>query len=201
MKTIQERLPNMFNILQLARQHVYDSKSLICSDTTEEHLTIRRSKFLMRTQVSLYILAIIETSKIFGRDGDYYNLHKVINIVKHGYQSVKTKISKEQIADFENQINSEKVKKSISKLHELRDEHYAHSDKTPQNDVHGVGLYYDELLEIIELAEKICCTLSEKLYDEQRITEIFDRNGVKSLVKKLTEYNRLKSQEIINRTK
>ncbi len=54
---------------------------------------------------------------------------------------------------------------------------------------------------LIVLAEKICSSILEKLFDEQRITEVFDVNGVKKLVDNLTEFNRLKVQELINGTK
>lgn len=173
---LKKYFEELLYILNRGGQFLLDSHSLLMTESSAEFTLVNRNRFLSRVRDNFWVLSIIEFYKIYGGKNDDYRLHKLINLLKHNYSSSewKTQITLQEIIELEALLNDNETVSRITKLHELRNQHYAHRQKNPNNNSHQIGFYAEDLNELYKLAILICNKLIEKLFKEESFSYKID---------------------------
>lgn len=170
MKTIKEietELSKISEILHYCRKLTYDSHCMLVAKTNTKHIIIWRDKFLTRTRDSLWFLSIIELSKIYGQNkqNDHFSIMILVAELRKSHSTSKWKemISSKELKQCAAELKASDIKIRVNKLKELRNQHLAHTDKNPNNNIYNVKFYFDDSTYLIEQAEKMITFLSMKL--------------------------------------
>ena len=172
---IEKDLIKCHDILIFSRQLIYDSYNMLMTNKNEKFTIISRDKFLNRVRDSFRILATIELSKLFGTKNISFSIVCLIKILEENYEQSDWRfmISLDELKQIKFELNSENTQKQIKNLKEIRDQHYAHSDKTPENNIYDITLYYEDYFSIINKSELILQTLFNKLLDKSISPSIY----------------------------
>lgn len=172
---IEKDLIKCNDILIFSRQLIYDSYHMLMTNKNEKFTIILRDKFLNRVRDPFRILATIELSKLFENKNKCFSIVCLIKILEEEYEQSdwKNMISLYELKQIKFKLNAEDTKKQIKNLKEIRDQHYAHSDKTPENNIYDIALYYEDYFSIINKSELILQTLFNKLLDKSISPSIY----------------------------
>lgn len=154
---LENKLNKIFDILVYSRQLFYDSYGMFVTKTNVKHLVISVDKFLERTRDSFWKLAIIELSKLFGENNsnDHYSILLLIKTLrkKHFNAEWSSLITPEELKKIEATFKVQDFKARVNKLTELRNQHYAHTDKIPKNNVYDLKLSFEDCFFLVDKAE------------------------------------------------
>lgn len=187
-KDIQEDIIMIAEILISCRELTYDSYYMLLTDTSEKTTVIFQDKFLVRVRESFWKLAIIELTKIYGdnADNDHYSVPILISNLKrrHASSAWKNKITSDELRLIHKSLKALEIKNQIKKLLELRNQHYAHTDKSPKNNIYDVKFYFDDCISLIKNAENIIlklsvvfdCKIEFPNYTGEHMNEFLDRH-------------------------
>ncbi|MGD0711869.1 MAG: hypothetical protein ABR968_11905 [Bacteroidales bacterium] len=183
-KEIESDLEKIVEILTFSRQLAYDSYKMLMtdSDSSEMFSVIARDKFLTRVRDSFFKLAIIELTKLYGnKKNNHYSFEALFDSLK----KYTDKISLEEITTLYADITNEEMFTKINNLIEIRDKHYAHTDKNPKRNLYCIKLQFKDISYLIEKAEIFINSLSIKIlnksipfskYDGGEMNEFFDKH-------------------------
>ena len=92
----------------------------------------------------------------------------LIKILEDRYEQSEWKfnISLDQLKQIGLELNLKDTTNQITNLKEIRDQHYAHSDKNPNNKLYNIILYYENYFSLIYKLELILQILFNKLLDK-----------------------------------
>ena len=163
---IKKDLDRIADILSYSRHLVVDSYHMLHTETSEKFSTISRNKFLVRVRDSFWKLGVIELAKIYGKspESDHYSLPLLISALRkqHKFSDWNAKISSDELKNLKHSIGTNQIKESIRKLLIVRNKHYAHTDKDHLGCFHDIKFHVENCFGLIEVAETIIETLSEK---------------------------------------
>jgi|GEM_PF-5756912 len=172
---IEYFLMNMVDILNYSNSLLIDSYRMLLTKNNKEFIFINRNKFLRKTQIALFKLGIIELCKLFGRkQTNHFSLYNIETLAAKF--DIKFNLSIEH-------LNNPDVMKKISLLHEMRNQHFAHTDlhfqfdkKNGKRNMNEIKFYFDDAFNLINIAELII----EELYDKlnlKRDSEILNNEN------------------------
>ena len=164
---IENDLNRISEILQYSKKLTFDSYSMLVAKTNAKHNVIWGDKFLKRTRDSLWLLAMIELAKLFGqsKQNDHFSIPIFISELRKFHLTSKWKhlITSAELKQCSIQFKNAEIRTRIDKLKELRNQHLAHTDKNPDNNIYNVKFYFEDSMYLIEQAEEIITYLSSKL--------------------------------------
>ena len=151
--------------LTVCKKLAIDSYCMLVTDSEGKFTVIHRAPFLKRVRETYWKMAIIELSKLYGqkKNNNHYSLTFLMSdlITQHPTADWKNKISVEKIKLLASTIDTEEVKTKVEKLIELRDQHYAHTDKDPKHNIFDVKFYYEDCIFLLKKAEEIIQPLAQ----------------------------------------
>lgn len=161
-KEIREDLGKIFYSFSTARLYFEYAKYLHKPDTKEELLAICNNRFLNEACHVYLRVAIIELCKLYiepkEQSNQMFNIPKFLKKFKQGNHWSKANIDQTLLIKWEENI--EFNKEFIRAINKLRDELYAHTDRQ-KPDLNQFGNnFFDELSNLIELAEDIIQTIN-----------------------------------------
>lgn len=149
--------------LTACKKLAWDSYCMLMADSAKFNV-IHREPFLRHVRETYWKMAVIELSKLYGlkKRNNHYGLTFLISdlITQHSTADWKNKISIEELELLGSSIDTEEVKTKIEKLNELRDQHYAHTDKDPKHNIFDVKFYYEDCTFLLKKAEEIIKVLA-----------------------------------------
>ena len=186
---LKKYLERTLDIIRTAKQYVYDSQCILLLDTAEKDEVIRPNKFMYRTYVALWTLAIIDTHKLFGGRNDDSRLQKLIYYLMDAYRNSdwREDITLEEIKILEAKLADPKVVAAAELLKELRSQHYAHKQRTPKRHETEVGLDFKGADFLLNVAEGLCDTINEKLFDNRVAKHKIDKESVNMTIEHLVK--------------
>ncbi|MBW8050091.1 MAG: hypothetical protein FVQ77_07090 [Cytophagales bacterium] len=192
-KELKDKLDKIIEIMSDAKVLVTDSYFMLVTDTSEKFTLVSRDKFLRRVQSSLWKLAIIELTKLFGSKKDNLRLDFLISQMINNFKNSEWSayISKEDLNKLKALLDSSETAIKKKNLREIRDEHYAHTDITPSNHIDAVKFFYDDFKYLINLAEYIVNALMNKVFDVSVKFVTYNGEDVNNFLKQHLEYRKL----------
>ena len=188
MLNIEDQLNKISEILIDCRQLVFDSHSIIVTKTNSKHIIVSRDKFLTCAGEVFWKLAIIELTKLYN-DSDDLN---IVSLFKHVRLHSQSQWGKLIAADELRQLNSvlanRDTKSRVKKLKELRNQHFAHTNNPPDNNVYDIRFYFEDCIFLIEKAEYLVSTLSYKLLKQPILFKKYKGEDVDLFLDKHIEY-------------
>ncbi|HWY38192.1 MAG TPA: hypothetical protein VNY73_06505 [Bacteroidia bacterium] len=140
---------------------------MLVTKTREKFTTIHREKFLKRVRESFWKLAIIELTKLYSDNSksDHYSIIVLLKNLRrhHSSSGWKDKITAQELKEISASFKTQDIKDRIEKLIELRNQHYAHTDKKPDNNIYDVKFFLEDGVFLIEKAENTIKTLADKI--------------------------------------
>ena len=163
---IAKHLETISEILIDARHLSNDGHQMLLGDN-ETHIVITRSNFLKRLRGSLYELSVVELAKLFSHknSNDDYSIFKLLKVLQNNLQQSEwaNKINSSEIQDLESALTSPAMDLKVKKLMELRNQHFAHTDKDRDN---RIDFYYTDITDLIVTGEGIVNVISTKLLNK-----------------------------------
>lgn len=178
-------LERIRDILIHCRKLVFDSYYMLVTKTSEKFTTISRDEFLVRVRESFWKLAIIELTKLYGSNGqnDHYSIPALLKAIHSSQLFMKDNMFLDKLKKIKHSIKTQDTKARVKKLLELRNQHYAHTDRHPENNIHNIKFYFEDFLHLLRLAENIVTNLSIDFgiqivfaeYEGQQMNDFIDR--------------------------
>lgn len=186
---VKSRLAITADLIQSARYSLMDSYHMIHTPTSELFVLVNRDKFLSRTRVQLWRISVIELCKVFSRSrNEDFRISKLLRDVVTRYDDINWKNHiKSDVDAFSEILDSSSISSIVDDLIELRNQHYAHSDKSPNKHHHEIKLYYEQMLTLILLAEQIVDKLNFGILDIEPSSSRYEGNNVRCLLKNIIE--------------
>lgn len=184
---LKKNADKCFIILSKIIQLYHDSNYMIRPGEQGAFLVVNRNKFLSRVRVSLWILAVIELSKLCQKQ-ESFSIPKLLNKMFNDFTNAEwnNKISKEEICNLQKEFETPIIEEKIKNLKTVRDKLYAHLDPEYSNLNDYDGLFFSEDLELLlEVSTKSLKTIYSKVLDTEILIEPYDKLGVKSTIKML----------------
>lgn len=201
---IETDLEKISDILRVARKLAFDCHSMLLSDNVTFSI-ISRDKFLTRVRDSFWELAIIELSKLYGQNkrNDQCSLFVLLKYLEENRLNSewRDKISTDEINRLLYDLNSDATKIRIDKLFDLRNQHYAHTDKTPKKNKYDIQFYFEDCFFLIELAEGIIKYLSDKILNKSIQFQKYTGENTTEFFQNHLEYIRLAGLYNLNLSK
>lgn len=188
---IENKIIRINNILINSRKLAFDSYVMLNVDSSAKHELIFRNKFLMRTRENLWKLSIIELTKIIGSKKEDYQIVKILNFLLNNYKNLdwKTKINKSELIEMQDRISNNEIKKKIEKVIEIRNQHYAHKDAKPTNNIFDIEFYYEDFEFILETAENIMERLTQSMMNENFVFDTYTGEEANNFFDEILETN------------
>ena len=192
---LKEKLTLTIQIILDAKELMNDSYKMLMVDSSEKFSLIKRNKFLNRVRTSFWKLAIIELTKLYGSSMDHFRLDELINEMIVNYCSAEwaTNISTDELKILQDYLNSDEIKVRTEKLRNMRNQHYAHTDKAPKNNIHDIKFYFLDFAFLLRNAELIVEELMSKIFDSQKIFLPYEGEDVDMFLNSYIELRKLKA--------
>lgn len=173
---LKEKLIYIVEIILDVKKLVNDSYRMLMADSSEKFTLISRDSFLTRVRNSFEKLAVIELTKLYGSKSDNYRLDALLNDLLSNYKNSEWthSISKVDLDDLLSHLNDDEMHSRKVKLKELRDQHYAHRDQNPKNNVHDIRFYYSDFAYLLRVAELIIDELMQKIFELPSSFKIYE---------------------------
>lgn len=190
MKNINEieiNIERITDIINNAKILMNDSYKMLITDSSIKFSLVNRNKFLSLSRDSFWKLGIIELAKLYGSRNDHFRLEFFLKDLIGNYNDANWR-DKMELSELNSLLSNcliQEVRNKTEKLKELRDQHYAHTDKIPSNHLTKVQFYFTDFIFLLELAEKIVEILSTKLLNK---TQIFKQYGGENVDAFLNDY-------------
>ena len=196
-KELQKHLEWTFDIIITAQQYLFDSRTILLLDTDEEDHIISPNKFMTRAYEAFWYLSVIDAHKLFGGKNDDYRIQKLINYLRdtHRNSEWKDRISLKEINSLESKLKEPEVVTKTELLNELRNQHYAHKQKSPNRYSTQIELYFEGVDFLLTVAENVCDEVNKKVFDNRAFKYVVDKDSIRSNMDNLVERVRLKAQE------
>lgn len=200
---LRKHLETTYGIIRSAQQRIYDSQRILLLDTDEQDQIIRPNKFMYRAYESFWILAVIGTYMLFGSDNDDYRLQKLINYLRNSYRNSEWKndITLHEINELAAQLSAPDVVEKTKLLHEARNQHYAHKQKSPNRHWGDIDLYYEGMDYLLKVAETFCDSINRKVFGNEAFNYPVDTDSVNTTINELVDCVRLKGLLSLKDTK
>lgn len=201
MKTLDElniEIKSRVNILAKAIIFYDNGKYLNSPETKEEKEFANNSFFIRRTRYSYWVLTVLELCKLFGKKGDHFTINKLLNklLASHKTTPWRDKLSEEQIHNWQLKLGDQRTICNIDKLHGLRDQYYAHSDKEPEREIRELTPEYKEIEYLIDLSKEIIKEIQYKVFDIHQVFENIENQKANNILFNLLELKRLRVLEL-----
>ncbi len=185
---IEKHFDKISEILIDCRKLTYDSYYMCVTKTNTKHIIISREKFLKRVRESFWTLAIIELTKLYSKNNrnDHFSIPFLIKKLLNS--SFSELISSDKLKELEINFTIPNIKTRIDKLKELRNQHFAHTDIDPDNNIYDIEFYFDDSIFLIEKAEKIIEFLSLKILSKPIVFSKYEGEEMESFFDKHKEY-------------
>jgi hypothetical protein len=209
MKTIKElhaQLRDIFNIIYRAISFYRDSYYLSNPDTDEERTIANSSSFIKKTRYAYWFITVIELCKLFGKKNDHYSFYKLLNTLCNNLKSSEWNTSHklQLIKSLQERINSNDISLIVNNLHGIRDQYYAHSDKSPEKSLEEYTPNFQEVEKLIELGKYILTSLANELCELQFGIEPPGKRRTSNILEdlyNLEQYEKEKLVQELNRNK
>lgn len=202
---LKENIDKSYIVLSKVIQFYHDSLYLIEPGDYAHFMTVKRSDFLSRTRITFWIMSIIELSKLLEKD-EHFSIPRLLNkmINDHKRSDWNSLISKEELRNMVASFDEVEFKEKSNQLKVLRDKYYAHLDKRSAFNPSEVKFYYSDLEYLIKFVSGILLDIYRIVLDTQIELRPMDENGVKAVIKNLSEYREMKTKirmgTLINKT-
>lgn len=153
--------------------------------------------FIRKARYAYWVLSVLELNKLYGKQHDDYTFKKLVEKLLLDYQKVpwSNRLSLELIYNWRDKLNDQKIIETIKKLHALRDNYYAHSDKNPKDDIQVLTPEYDQIESLIELGKDIIFEIKSNVFGVHQLLEVRGTENANNILNQLVEYHKLKTKE------
>jgi hypothetical protein len=192
---IKIRLDKTISILNDSKILERDSYKMIMTDNSEEFTIVDDNEFLKNVRISLWKLSIIELHKLYAENSNN-NHYRIVSLLEEiSRQRKKSEwcdcITKSEINKMFLDIQSPETTKNIENLKDIRNQHYAHTDKKPKKNIHDIKYYHDSSNYLIQLADNILEQLMIKLIDKNFKILKYEGENATNFLEQQSEYIRV----------
>lgn len=177
---IKDEIWEIWQILLLAKECYSYSFYLHKPDTREELQYLNHSRDFQFIRHVMWKMAVIELSKLFKNSAksDRYNIVHFINKLKRNGYFGKLGISESKIDEWEKLIN--KNDETISKILNLRDKVYSHTD-TNKEKHSKTDLSFEKTEKLLKIIEAVIQEIYDTVFDSHALMEtvFFERKNFK----------------------
>jgi hypothetical protein len=200
---LEIKLEKIFHVYMFAKEAYLYTEYFHNPDSTEESSLVHNSTHSSDISLISHLMfraLVVELSKLYRTnesENDKFQLEKFIKSLNPSGHFRSIGVPTEYVLDWQDLI--QKQRKTIDNLLYLRDKIYAHTTN-PLKDYSHIEISFQELKQLLNLAEKIIKSIYQKVFDTEVDTESisFNRNRF-TLLKVAADGEKQRIEEITKR--
>lgn len=164
---LKEEIEELLKIYTSSEISYNDNLYLSNPKTIVEKVVAENELFIKRAKFALGVLSILELNILFENKNNDYSLVRLLNMLLNNYKDSEWRnfLSKPVIKKWIDEYNSTEIQKSIGKIKTIRDQYFAHKDRTAV-DFNSLLLTITEVENLFNYCKKVLYGIKLTVFKE-----------------------------------